>query len=90
MSADSWEELLRQVGPAHHEAFAATDGEDPDWSGWYAVWLHERIPSGMKINASELAELLRVAAETHTASGDDEEWPVSYARFLSERLTDQS
>lgn len=90
MSSDSWEGLLRLVGPAHHEAFAAVGGDDPDWPGWYAEWLLERIPSEMKVDASELAGLLRVAAETQTASNNDEEWPVFYARFLAERLTNQS
>ncbi len=29
-------ELLRETGRAHHAAFAATDGADPDWSEYYA------------------------------------------------------
>ena len=30
--------LLRETGHAHHEAFAATDGADPDWPIWYAEY----------------------------------------------------
>ena len=26
--------LCRSIARAHHRAFAATDGEDPDWSEW--------------------------------------------------------
>ena len=33
-------ELLKQTGEAHHEAFAATDGEDADLAIWYANDLH--------------------------------------------------
>ena len=34
-------ELLRETGRAHHAAFAATDGADPDWSEYYADELIE-------------------------------------------------
>ena len=44
MTLETWTELLSQVGPAHHQAFAATDGEDPDWPTWYAAWLLDRLP----------------------------------------------
>jgi len=29
--------LLREVADAHHDAFAATGGEDPEWPLWYAT-----------------------------------------------------
>ena len=29
------EELLAETGPAHHQAFIATNGEDPNWAEWY-------------------------------------------------------
>ena len=32
-------DLLLEAGRAHHAAFAATDGADPDWSIWYADYL---------------------------------------------------
>ena len=28
--------FLVQTGQAHHKAFEATDGADPDWPIWYA------------------------------------------------------
>ena len=32
-------ELLRQAAETHHQVFAITDGDDPDWATWYADWL---------------------------------------------------
>jgi len=34
--------LFKQTSEVHHEAFAATDGEDPDWAIWYADYLNDR------------------------------------------------
>jgi hypothetical protein len=87
MTLDVWTELLSQVGPAHHRAFAATDGEDADWPAWYATWLLERMPEPLpEVDESRLAMLLATAAETHKASGSTEDWPGFYARFLAEHL----
>ena len=29
-------DLLADTGAAHHEAFVASNGEDPEWPIWYA------------------------------------------------------
>ncbi len=42
-------ELLHQAAETHHQVFAVTDGEDPDWATWYADWL---------VNLSRLADLI--------------------------------
>ena len=87
MAIEVWTELLSQVGPAHHRAFSATDGEDPDWSSWYAAWLLERLPEEARnIDGTRLAGLLATAAEEHKSSGSTEDWPGFYARFVTERL----
>jgi hypothetical protein len=85
---ETWEVLLRQVGPAHHEAFAATDGEDPDWPRWYAEWLIERLDSeaGSVPDEAGLAALLEEAADAHAASGGIGDWPSFYAAYISERI----
>jgi hypothetical protein len=82
VSVSRWAELLREVGPAHHQAFAATDGDDPDWPAWYAAWLHQRLPE-LTVSEEELADLLVEAAGAHTATGSTEEWQDFYAHFLS-------
>jgi hypothetical protein len=87
MTVETWTELLTKVGPAHHEAFLATDGEDPDWPTWYAAWLLERLPGqSPAIEEPELVRLLEEAAQAHKASDGSEAWPPFYARFLTERL----
>lgn len=86
MSLEVWTELLGQVGPAHHRAFSATDGEDADWPSWYAAWLIERFPQPAPVGETELAALLATAAEEHRTSGSEEGWPGFYARFITERL----
>ena len=34
-------DLFREAGQAHHTAFTATDGDDPDWPIWYADYLQQ-------------------------------------------------
>lgn len=72
---------MRLVGGAHHEAFAATDGEDPDWPLWYADYLRENASSALNADLSreELAELL-VAAERSADSAED--WPELYVDYI--------
>ncbi|MDY0340773.1 MAG: NAD(P)H-hydrate epimerase [Coriobacteriia bacterium] len=35
--------LLREVADAHHDAFAASGGEDPEWPLWYATRMMPRL-----------------------------------------------
>lgn len=87
MTIEAWTALLSQVGPAHHRAFSATDGEDPEWPSWYAAWLLERLPEQAgEVDETKLAALLASAADAHKTSGSDEDWPGFYARFVTERL----
>jgi len=36
-------DLFTETATVHHEAFAATDGKDPEWPIWYADYLQEPI-----------------------------------------------
>jgi hypothetical protein len=40
--AGQLEELFRETGEAHHQAYIETDGADPEWPLWYADYLRER------------------------------------------------
>ena len=42
-------ELLHQAAETHHQVFAISEGDDPDWATWYADWL---------VNLSRIAELV--------------------------------
>jgi NAD(P)H-hydrate epimerase len=76
--------LLREAGRAHHQAFAATDGADPEWPTWYAEFLAPRLRVllGQSLPVSDLAQRLRQWHTAHERSGSGEEWPEFYARSL--------
>lgn len=85
-------ELARHIeatSKAHHAAFIASDGADPDWAIWYAghlqaaVW--DRLGSdGAVVSRGELTYLLVAADRAYRATPEAErgDWPSAYARFL--------
>ncbi len=81
------EELLAETGPAHHQAFIATDGEDPEWATWYAEYLCQRVNAMLEIDLDvpDLAALLTAAEAERTKHFPDAEWPRFYAEYLLER-----
>ena len=76
--------LLRETGERHHEAFAATDGADPEWPLWYAGYLEDRIGDwvGRPPTRSRIVHWLVGAADAH--EGTEEPWPTFYARYVVE------
>lgn len=72
-------EALEETAAAHHDAFRATDGVDPQWPSWYARHLHE---SGFltDIGEAELAARLRTLAHTDPPV---EPWALFYAQHLA-------
>lgn len=81
-------ELLVRTGQAHHEAFRATDGEDPDWPIWYAD--HLREPLGRLLQTSftrsQLVYCLMNAEFERGARAEDAEWSGFYADHFVERF----
>lgn len=77
-------DLFRQVGKAHHQAYIATNGDDPDWSIWYADFLIDKLPAhlGVKLTKSDIIyALMRLDKELKSeAPGAD--WSKFYARSL--------
>jgi len=82
------EALFRETGMAHHKAFIATNGDDPDWPLWYAEYLGEKLHAilGSSMNRSELAELLIKVEEERKALAPGSSWPAYYAHFLLTRI----
>jgi len=80
-------ELFRETGHAHHEAFAATDAADPDWSIWYADYLREPFAErlDMKFHKSQLIYCLMNADFEHQARSPESDWSEFYANELLER-----
>ena len=79
--------LFREAGRAHHEAFAASNGDDPDWPIWYADYLQEPFASrlDMKFHKSQLIYCLMNANFEHQARSPETDWSEYYADQLIER-----
>jgi glutaredoxin len=80
--------LFRQTGEAHHEAFAETDGEDPEWPIWYAQYLQDRLMPFLAapLTRSRLVFCLVETDDEHRATDPDAPWPGYYARRVLECL----
>jgi hypothetical protein len=82
--------LLHQVAETHHQVFAITDGDDPDWATWYADWLvnlsrfSELVES--KPPRSEVTYLLVGLDKEYLQTRSAESWEDFYATRLMERL----
>lgn len=78
--------LLRETGEAHHAAFAATDGEDPEWPIWYADFIRDRLADefGIEYTKSQLIYCLMRADMEHQARAPDSDWVDFYAHEMVE------
>ena len=83
------EELFRETGEAHHQAYIETDGADPEWPLWYADYLRVRIGSLLEANftQSELVYLLIWVANEQPLRAPAANRARYYARFFMERYT---
>jgi hypothetical protein len=86
---DPLAELLSRTAEAHHRAFAATDGADPDWPTWYANYLlengFEHLAEGSTLSATDLSRLLIEADRQHRAEVQETPWELFYAKLLRAR-----
>ncbi len=73
-------ELLTETGKAHHQAYLATDGDDPEWPIWYAGYLKEPLNELLdgELTQSEIVYHL-VAADRQ---GGDGSWQEQYGARL--------
>jgi glutaredoxin len=80
-------DLFREAGQAHHAAFAATDGNDPEWPIWYADYLQQPFAEqlDMKFYKSQLIYCLMNADFEHQARSPESDWSEFYADQLLER-----
>ncbi len=79
--------LLMETGHAHHEAFLATDGADPDWPIWYADYARDKFADrfSMDFTRSQLIYCLMTADFEHQARSPESNWPEFYADEMLER-----
>jgi len=80
-------ELLLETGHAHHTAFAATDGADPDWPIWYAEHLQTSFAEALQtpFSKSQLIYCLMDADFEQIARAPESNWPEFYADQFIER-----
>jgi hypothetical protein len=81
------EELFRETGEAHHQAYIEADGADPEWPLWYAEYLHVRLASLLEASftKSELVYLLIWVANEQPLDAPGADWARYYADFFMQR-----
>jgi hypothetical protein len=81
------ENLFREASEAHHEAFIATGGEDPEWPLWYADYMLEELWEllDVEFTKSQLVYLLITASNEQQMKAPGANWAWYYARFFRER-----
>jgi hypothetical protein len=85
--AKQLQELFRETGKAHHQAFSETDGADPDWPIWYAEYACSRLGKllNAKFTKSELVYLIVAADKEQSLRAPGADWPVYFTKFFLER-----
>ena len=80
-------DLFAETGRAHHAAFAATDGEDPEWPIWYAEHLQSSLTDALQtqFTKSQLVYCVMDADFEHAARDPDGDWSTFYAAQFIER-----
>ena len=81
-------DLFHETAEAHHVAFKATEGADPDWSIWYADHLKERGLDRLleaKLLKSDLIYLLVLADKEQNRDAPGGSWERYYADFFINR-----
>lgn len=73
--------LLDETARAHHAAFAAADGHDPEWPLWYADYLNPHLEAllGARYTRSKVVYLLMSLDEQHRREAPDQPWADFYA-----------
>jgi hypothetical protein len=86
---DELANLLNETAETHHNAFAATNGEDPEWPIWYADYLLDRMRGMLnsKFTKSELIYILVSADKENRRMGPGAYWPRFSANFIVGRYT---
>ena len=85
---DQLETVFSQTGPAHHAAFAETDGFDPEWALWYADHTLAEVRATIgdpDLTQSRLVWAIVSADDHHSSS--EEPWPRFYAEHIVELLS---
>ena len=79
--------LLEETQQAHHQAYLATDGVDPEWPIWYADYLQDMLSPLLKVDMtrSELIYLLVYLSKLQQLEAPGSGWSRFYAKHLVEK-----
>ncbi|WP_205874119.1 NAD(P)H-hydrate epimerase [Mycobacterium camsae] len=80
-------DLLVETGQRHHQAYADSDGVDPEWALWYSGYLQTRLwdRAGRLPSRSQLVGLLESAERRYGGAAG---WPLRYAAHLLAGIDD--
>lgn len=80
--------LFEEIAEAHHHAFEATDGADPEWPIWYADHLHTGLKPllATDLTKSRLVHCLVQVDDEHSARDPRAPWAAYYANHFAERF----
>ncbi len=87
-AVDLLTQLFRETGSAHHKAFSATNGDDPEWAIWYAKFLQPKLNVlfSTQYTKSQILHLLLQAERNRSAITPNPGWPEFYARLFIKEL----
>jgi hypothetical protein len=76
--------LFKETGHAHHQAYIATDGADPEWPLWYADYLAMRLPEllDVRLTKSEIVYLMVLLSKEHPVISPNTDWTQYYAAYI--------
>jgi hypothetical protein len=83
---DEIEAALVQIGNAHHKAFEATNGSDPDWAFWYSEQLALALFGGA-MTLGRMIDLARLLEESDVLFKDQRS-NLTWQRFYAQRILD--
>lgn len=86
MTNDEIADLLLEAGRRHHQAFAASDGVDPEWPIFYGAFIQTRLFGSVEAVPTR-SELVAVLVESdRMQKGSDRPWPRVFAERIHELL----
>ena len=74
--------LFENTGHAHHQAFIATDGVDPEWPLWYAAHLEKPLSGLLNRSLTQSKIVYELVRLDETADVGGAPWPQVYAEDL--------
>ena len=78
-------DLLEKTEEAHHQAYSATGGEDPEWAEWYSAHMVDELRdvSGLDLEERDLTQILKTLEERHKNEAPHIPWVTFYAAVIA-------